>query len=531
MNIGDTIHIRGDRYTEDNGNTDQMIYIPPSLSGDSWEEGHYNTLASYPGEWSIIDGNNSAPKGVVLGNKGMSSGDYGYWKFERLEITGGTSPGDDGNGGAALWLTRGPFIVRYCYIHDNFDDNNANNPSGITTYRLENSLFEYNYFYRNGFTGNNGGTINMFPDYNDESQGQDDLVDIARAQYGNIIRYNYFLAGGSRGAIKMKGSQMLGPNIAKAPSGEDWPRKDLGDKIHHNIFAEFGGYGVNIRQDFTQVHHNIFVNNSISSSEYNQYGRRMQAFYNNAVIGGGFNQHNKERPSAWVTPAYYSEDYVINNVFDNFVRGTGDMDYPIVYRPNADPSYKSSISSVFDSGAFKNNYIYRPGRSGNMISIASGRIGDDSHFGCFTVAEYDELFETSNYFKESSEATDRLKSGSIGADQYITQASHVVEGSRTIGNAGAGGNHPYLENVVLPTYIGATNPHDNAWVDGLLNEVTSVSWLSNQTSTPRWVEGSTMSYSYTILNPRLTSSAVLSLVDNNVITAGNTTLNLDRYEW
>ncbi|MEW8627044.1 MAG: hypothetical protein AB2551_14925 [Candidatus Thiodiazotropha sp.] len=38
-------------------------------------------------------------------------------------------------------------------------------------------------------------------------------------------------------------------------------------------------------------------------------------------------------------------------------------------------------------------------------------------------------------------------------------------------------------------------------------------------------------YSYTILNPRLKSSAVVSLADNNVITAGNTTLNLDRYEW
>jgi hypothetical protein len=37
-------------------------------------------------------------------------------------------------------------------------------------------------------------------------------------------------------------------------------------------------------------------------------------------------------------------------------------------------------------------------------------------------------------------------------------------------------------------------------------------------------------YSYTILNPNMTSSAVMSLVDNNVITAGNTILNLDRYE-
>jgi hypothetical protein len=493
MDIGDTIYIRGGTYHEVNGNRDQMIYIPPSLSGDSWEEGHYNTLASYPGEWAIIDGRGEATKGVVLGNKGMSSGDYGYWKFERLEITGGTSPGDDSNGGAALWLTRGPFIVRYCYIHDNFDDNNDNNPSGITTYRLVNSTIEYNYFYRNGFTGNNGGTINMFPDYNDESQGQDDLVDIGRAQYGNIIRYNYFLAGGSRGAIKMKGSQMLGPNIAKDPNGGGWPRKNLGDKIHHNIIADFGGYGVNIRQDFAQVHHNIFVNNSISSSEYNQYGRRMQAFYNNTIIGGGYNQHNKERPTAWIPPAYYSEDYVINNIFDNFVRGTGDMDYPIVYRPNASTSYRSSISSVFNKGAFKNNYIYRPGRSGDMISVASGRTGEDIHFGRFTVDEYDSLFSTSNYFKQSSESTDELMSGTAGANRYIPRASHTVEGSRTIENGGSGGDHPYLENVVIPSYLGATNPCDSAWVDGLLTDLTSTGWLRGQTGTPEWVVGSTSS--------------------------------------
>jgi parallel beta-helix repeat protein len=39
-----------------------------------------------------------------------------------------------------------------------------------------------------------------------------------------------------------------------------------------------------------------------------------------------------------------------------------------------------------------------------------------------------------------------------------------------------------------------------------------------------------VSHSYTILNPGLTSSVVVSLVDNNVITAGDTTLHLDRYE-
>jgi parallel beta-helix repeat protein len=37
-------------------------------------------------------------------------------------------------------------------------------------------------------------------------------------------------------------------------------------------------------------------------------------------------------------------------------------------------------------------------------------------------------------------------------------------------------------------------------------------------------------HSYTVLNPDLTSSVVMSLADNNVITVGDTTLNLDLYE-
>jgi L-fucose mutarotase/ribose pyranase (RbsD/FucU family) len=41
---------------------------------------------------------------------------------------------------------------------------------------------------------------------------------------------------------------------------------------------------------------------------------------------------------------------------------------------------------------------------------------------------------------------------------------------------------------------------------------------------------SSSTHQYTVLNPRLNSSMVMSLVDNNEITAGNSTLNLDRYE-
>ena len=88
MNIGDTILIRGGIYRENNGSSSVDIMISPSKNGDSWEPGHFNTLASYPGEWAVIDGEGNAPKGVVLGYKGMSgySEELHYWKFERLEL-------------------------------------------------------------------------------------------------------------------------------------------------------------------------------------------------------------------------------------------------------------------------------------------------------------------------------------------------------------------------------------------------------------------------------------------------------------
>ena len=95
-----------------------------------------------------------------------------------------------------------------------------------------------------------------------------------------------------------------------------------------------------------------------------------------------------------------------------------------------------------------------------------------------------------NYEKSSSEGSDPLFLGVTGFFKYITRPDHIVNGSIRIKNGGIGGAHPYLNGVTIPSYLGATNPNDNAWVRGLLEDVRSVTWLKTQSSDePTWVEG------------------------------------------
>ncbi|OFX29427.1 MAG: hypothetical protein A2W92_13370 [Bacteroidetes bacterium GWA2_42_15] len=63
---------------------------------------------------------------------------------------------------------------------------------------------------------------------------------------------------------------------------------------------------------------------------------------------------------------------------------------------------------------------------------------------------------------------DNLYKGTTGAARFKTRGSHVINGDTTIANGGIGGAHPYLEGVTLPSYIGATDPNNDSWVDTVL---------------------------------------------------------------
>ena len=77
---GDTIMIRGGTYQEG------TISIPYQKNGTSWNEGEYNTICSYPGEWAVLDGENQCDTygGVLSGftYDGSNQFDKKYWKFD-----------------------------------------------------------------------------------------------------------------------------------------------------------------------------------------------------------------------------------------------------------------------------------------------------------------------------------------------------------------------------------------------------------------------------------------------------------------
>ena len=470
MNTGDTIYIRGGAYHETNPSTNCMIDIPTSKNGDSWQEGHYSTLASYPGEWAVIDGQSSAPKGVVLGHKGMS--DYNdelhYWKFELLEITGGCSPGDDDQGGAALWLPGGPFIVRFCYFHDNWDDSELNNPSAITTYRLHDSIIEFNYFKHNACScASNCGQLTMYSDY----KASWDQVDINHAIHRNIIRYNLFDGGGAAYGFKNKAQQILGPidesNLAY---------KEYGDKIHHNIFLNHCRAGVEVDQSYIQVYNNIFDGDAIWRGEYNQKFRLYVTIYNNTILNGYY--------ISWGARGgqFNPKEFLLNNILDNSPVGN-DESRSMTFGP-----YSSAPVDVSDL-VIQHNYWYRPQGTEAHLNIAHQLNGSSSKCNNFTVSLFDKEYGYTNYMKSSSESSDKLMEGSYGAEKYITRSEHIVSSGVTIGNGGIGTNHPYLSGVKIPSYLGATNPNDHEWVHGVLDQVSDPAWLASQTAEPRWVEG------------------------------------------
>ena len=132
-----SIYIRGGTYNENVHLSAVGASSVPDGTASEW-----NCLRSYPGEWAIINGNNNQDYTIGEPQSGRGEGgDFAYWKFERLEITGGTSGGTPG-AGAGLYISGGPFEVRYCYIHHNQtgDSNGTNNPGGIVGYAWFNSV-------------------------------------------------------------------------------------------------------------------------------------------------------------------------------------------------------------------------------------------------------------------------------------------------------------------------------------------------------------------------------------------------------
>src|SRR6056297_1037351 len=216
MNPGDHIYLRNGTYQEGHIN----ITSNKNPTNGNWTD-NYNLLASYPGEWAVLDGQNNLSfddpeRGSVIGNSGMYGDTLKYWKFERLEIKNGRS--SNGERAAGFWGEIGPFWFKHCYIHDNYATTNIGyyNNAGVKGHCWQDSIVEYCWFERNGAlntTNHNEGHIVVYSDYDYRDiceNGFNPSNNSGHHNMRNEYRYNYF--DGSDGvpvAIKHKAKQFF----------------------------------------------------------------------------------------------------------------------------------------------------------------------------------------------------------------------------------------------------------------------------------------------------------------------------------
>ena len=454
MSGGDDIFIRGGTYYEN-------VFIAQSKDGSS---NNYSSIQSYPGEWAIINGQNNA--GYTLGHRDTGSlgrNDRHYWLFQRLEITGGTNGTD---GGYGIGINGDHFIVRYCFVHDNFATSGSENPGGIGGYCWRDSVIEFNRFYHNGTSsGDNGGDVMIFADYRYTKPEVYFNTGTYEGYYyaRNSIRYNYF-SGGSANGVRQKSSMNMLGNDDNRDYSLPHQYMTWGDKIHHNIFENYSHAGAQIWQDFAQVYNNIASNADLEVGSYTSgYGQRIahQLFYNNTLLNGSQILRMEGRSDTNVTPRMNA----LNNIIDNFSYAGVHIGWP-----GPDEAHTSITQSIINR-----NYIYRPTGEGHLQ--VGGYDGEGR-----TVSSFNSYYETNNYYKSTSEGSDNLFQGTSGSSQYKTRSTHVINDGITVKNAG-GGSHTYLTNVTLPYYIGATGasdsgadwdpnnplPDDAGWLDYVLS--------------------------------------------------------------
>ncbi len=482
MTIGDDIYIRGGTYYEHD------IYISGNDSGTSE---NYSSIQSYPGEWAKIDGqeNCTDPAHAVFAM--YASPLLQYFKFERLEITGGgLKDGGIDTVAAGINLSYAKnIIIRCCYIHDNLSDGPGGNPGGISLNTPMNCTIEYCYFNNNGTTGTldgNACNIVFLSDYKDETE---DDFDANKCTKENIVRYNLLSStkGYSGGGIKHKNQQIFGEQD-RSPTGMTY--KLYGDKWHNNIITEAASFGLEAQQDFCQVYNNIIKFNDYSENDaIGIYIKKLSSaaevyqstVYNNTIIGTGDEIAGIHVSGLGSSKDFHPYSQVYNNIVDNFGDDYRREDISLGTNINSANDWDPLGSITLTDCPIDNNYIYRPADADEFAVCRADYFGGDNRF---TTAEYNSSYSVTNYTNAYS-AGDLLYQSTSGANQYKTEPAHIVDGTTTILNGGSSISHPYLTGVTIPSYIGAVNPNgidsglswnpdspdpdDAGWVDYVLN--------------------------------------------------------------
>jgi hypothetical protein len=489
MSGGDDIYIRGGTYNEG------CIYISGNDSGTAE---NYSSIQSYPGEWAIIDGERDCDcvaKSVFAMN---ASPQLQYFKFERLEITGGGLSGGSGVTAAGIYLYDvNNVVVRYCYIHDNLADDGTENPAGVSLHTPMGCVIEYNWFDDNGTvaaTNGNATNINFFSDYKDDT---DDDFDSTNCTKENIVRYNLLQSpnGYAVSGLRHKNQQIFGEQD-RDPN--DMTYKNWGDKWHHNIIMDMDGMGIEVQQDFAQVYNNIIHFKSGVREDNNggifikKFGSAAEVYqttvYNNTILGSGAEITGIHVSGLSSSKDFHPYSQVYNNIVSNFGDDYRREDISLGTTINSANDWDPLGTITLTDCPVDRNYVYQPADADEYAVARADYFGGDHRF---TTAEYNSAYSVTNY-TNAYNAEDLLFQDTSGAGQYKTRSAHVLTGATTIANGGIGGAHPYLSGVTIPSYVGATDPHDNAWVAGVLSLATYTNLRdSDPDSDPIWIEGNT----------------------------------------
>ncbi len=464
MAAGDHILVRAGTYFE-------KVTLPSAKNGTAWIDGNYNLLKSYSGEWATINGGDTGQKiGAITDGQDSTYDVVGvaFWKIDSLGITGGAEV--DNIDAAGISLDIGPFKFTHLKIFNNLSGSAGENPAGIRGYLYDSCIIEYCMFDSNGclppIDDINPGHILIFGDYKEHS-----LYDTGFTYTGpgcsrirNTIRYNYF--GYALNGYHDKNEGIL-CGRDQADEGYEDDYKYYGVNVHHNYWTTYYR-ALNVRTDFAQVHHNIFkaCSIAITGTAADEATNYRQCFYNNTIYRAPWvviQVHNtNDHISDVTTPETLSYVYMYNNINDSCRNIDGwDKSIYTVTRPYSSDSY-----ARYDSVHLGNNYTYRylpygEDPVGDQIFYL-GYSGDEGNR--LTLAEYNTRYSRSIlHFLQAYDAGNLLYTNS----DLKTRNAHTVNGSLTVANGGIGGNHPYLDGVTIPSYIGATGG-DTLWVDTVL---------------------------------------------------------------
>ncbi len=151
--------------------------------------------------------------------------------------------------------------------------------------------------------------------------------------------------------------------------------------------------------------------------------------------------------------------YGANNIISEF----GYVDYsPPIGIAVMWHAYDCSYEYTWTNTLVDRNLIYKPGSSTRHFGLPNSYNCKSTRW--ITTSAFNTLRSTNSY----TTSTDGLFLGTSGANRYKINSSFSLGSGRTAGNAGIGGNHPYLSGVTIPSYLGAVDPNNSSWVDAVL---------------------------------------------------------------